>query len=252
MSFDLTGRTALVTGGSAGIGLGMAEGLAQAGASVAIWGRSKDKLAAAKDRLEQHGGTVAAIACDVGDEEQVDRAFSDTVAALGHVDTCIANAGVGTPPRKFEEQRLDEWREVLRINLEGAFLTLRAAVRHMIERGEGGSLVGLSSLGANDGMPRTQGYAATKAGVHALMNGLAVELARHEIRANTVQPGWIRSDMTAMLDSPPMVERVLPRVPVRRWGEPSDFAGIAVYLASDASAYHTGDTFLIDGGYDKF
>jgi NAD(P)-dependent dehydrogenase (short-subunit alcohol dehydrogenase family) len=252
VSFDLTGKTALVTGGSAGIGLGMAEGLARAGAGVAIWGRSEAKLDAAKQQLEQHGGTVVAIPCDVGDEAQVDRAFSDTVAQLGHVDTCIANAGVGTPPRKFEDQRLDEWRAVLQTNLEGSFLTLRAATRHMIERGEGGSLVGLSSIGSVDGMPRAQAYAASKAGITALMNGLAVELARHRIRANTVLPGWIKTDLTPHLDSEPMLERVLPRVPARRWGEPADFAGIAVYLASDASAYHSGDTFIIDGAYDKF
>jgi NAD(P)-dependent dehydrogenase (short-subunit alcohol dehydrogenase family) len=251
-AFDLTGKAALVTGGSAGIGLGMAEGLAQAGASVAIWGRDEAKLEAARQQLEQHGGTVAAIRCDVGDEAQVDAAFSRTIAELGHVDAVFANAGTGTPPKRFEEQTLEDWRAVLNTNLEGAFLTLRAAARHLIERGAGGSLAGLSSIGAIDGMPRAQGYAASKAGVTALMNGLAVELARHRIRANTIQPGWIKTDLTRHLDSEPMVERVLPRVPARRWGTPSDFAGVAVYLTSDASAYHSGDTFVIDGAYDKF
>lgn len=244
-----------MTGGSAGIGLGMAEGLVRAGASVAIWGRSEEKLASAAERLRASvvgDASVVVVPCDVGDEGEVAAAFATSLEALGAVHACFANAGTGMPPIPFVDQTLDTWRAVMQVNLEGAFLTLREAARHMVERGDGGSLVGVSSIGAIDGMPRSQPYAASKAGITAMMNGLAVELARHRIRANTIQPGWIKTDLTPHLDAEPMVERVLPRVPLRRWGTGEDFAGAAVYLASDASAYHSGDTFVIDGAYDKF
>jgi NAD(P)-dependent dehydrogenase (short-subunit alcohol dehydrogenase family) len=203
--FDLTGKVALVTGGNGGIGLGMAEALAQAGAAVAIWGTSEAKNRAAADRLGRHGGRVLALRGDVADEAAVERAFGDTLAALGRVDACFANAGIGGG------RDVPSWR------------------------------------------PRGQHYAATKAGLIAMARGLAVELARHGIRANAILPGWIETDMTAdVLRGDRFVARVLPRVPLRRWGVPEDFGALAVYLASDASAYHTGDTFCVDGGYSRF
>src|SRR6185503_15471268 len=131
--------------------------------------------------------------------------------------------------------------------------TLRTAARHMIEGGRGGSLVVTSSLAAISGPPRNQHYAASKGGVISMMHALAVELARHGIRANAIQPGWIDTPMTEkLLRWDKFAEKVLPRVPLKRWGAPEDFGGVAVYLASDASRYHTGDTLLIDGGYTKF
>src|SRR6185369_2104719 len=140
------------------------------------------------------------------------------------------------------------FRRVTRVNLEGAFLTLQGAARLMVERG-GGSLVGIASLAAVEGAPRGQHYAATKGGLISMIRACAVELARHRIRANAILPGWIETPMTeGWTDAPKVVERVLPRVPVRRWGTPEDFAGVAVYLASPASAYHTGDTLIVDGG----
>ena len=251
--FDLSGHVALVTGGNSGIGLGMAEGLAKAGADVASWGTNEKKNAAAAEKLSALGTRVVAVRCDVGDEDEVSAAFEETLSALGKVDSCFANAGVGGAAPSFAEMSLDEWRRVLRVNLDGVFLTLRAAARHMIERGEGGSMVVTASLAAIEGQARGQHYAATKGGVISMTKALAVELARHRIRANAILPGWIETPMTdGVLAWDRFRDKVLPRVPARRWGEPEDFAAVAVYLASPASSYQTGDTLILDGGYSIF
>ena len=254
--FDLTGHVALITGGNSGIGLGMAKALAGAGASVAIWGTNEKKNIAAQAELEaiaSAGAKVAAFVCDVGDEEQVDVAFGQTIDTFGQVDSCFANAGIGGGAPSFHEFTLESWRRVTRVNLDGVFLTFRAAARHMVKRGEGGSLVVTSSLSAIEGAARNQAYAACKGGVISMVKGLAVEYARNGIRANAVLPGWIDTPMTeGAFAWDRFRDKVLPRIPFRRWGEPDDFGGIAVYLASDASSYHSGDIIVIDGGYAVF
>ena len=250
--FDLSGKVALVTGGNSGIGLGMAEALAQAGADVCIWGTNADKNDAAKATLATHGTRVMALACDVGDEHAVENAFAATLAGLERVDACFANAGIGGS-MPFVDMTTDEWRRVLRVNLDGVFFTLRAAARHMLERGGGGSLAVTSSLAAIEGQARGEHYAATKGAVIAMIRALATEHARHGIRANAILPGWIETPMTDRLFAwEPMQKKVFPRIPIRRWGEGRDFGGLAVYLASDASSYHTGDTLVVDGGYSIF
>ena len=252
-NFDLTGHVALVTGGNSGIGLGMAAGLARAGADVAIWGRRAERNEAAAAQLAEHGTRVHAVVCDVSDPGEVEAAFADTLGALGRIDSCFANAGVGTRGVPFLEMTLDEFRRVTRVNLEGAFLVLQGAARHMVERGGGGSLVGVSSLAAIEGQQRGQHYAASKGGLLSMIRSCAVELARHGIRANAILPGWIETPMTeGFTDNPRVIDRVLPRVPARRWGTPDDFAGAAVYLASPLSAYHSGDELIVDGGYRVF
>jgi NAD(P)-dependent dehydrogenase (short-subunit alcohol dehydrogenase family) len=253
--FDLAGKVALVTGGNSGIGLGMAESLAAAGAAVCVWGTSAAKNAVAQERLAKHGGRVLALTCDVADEPAVERAFGEAVSTLGRVDACFVNAGVAgrREVSSFMEMTSAEWRRVLGVNLDGAFYTLRAAARHMTGRPGGGSLVVTASLAAISGQARGEHYAASKGGLISMMKALAVELARHGVRANAIVPGWIDTPMTERtLRWDRFVEKVLPRVPVRRWGAAEDFGGIAVYLASDASVYHTGDTFVIDGGYSVF
>ena len=253
-AFDLTGKVALVTGGNSGIGLGMAKAVAEAGADVAIWGTSKDKNASARAEVAKTGRKVITLECNVGDEKEVDAAFAETLKQMSRVDGCFANAGVsgrGTP--SFTEMTGDEWHRVLKVNLDGAFYTFRAAARHMVERGGGGVLVGTASLAAIEGAARSEHYAATKGGLISMIRALAVEFARSGIRANSVLPGWIETNMTAnAIGNDKFAKNVLPRIPMRRWGTGDDFGGIAVYLMSDASRYHTGDTFLIDGGNHLF
>jgi NAD(P)-dependent dehydrogenase (short-subunit alcohol dehydrogenase family) len=246
---DLQGHVVLVTGGNGGIGLGMARALAAAGADGAIWGRNEEKNRRAAEDVRTNGTRAIAIRCDITREAEVEAAFAETVATLGKVDSCFANAG--SPPGRipFVEQQQREWREEFDVSLEGTMLTLRAAARHMIDRGEGGSLIAVSSLASDKGLARAEAYAAGKAGTIAIIRGLAVELARHRIRANTILPGFILTDMAPQFRSKTFTEQVLPRIPARRWGDPADFGGIAVYLASRASEYHTGDAIRIDGGY---
>ena len=251
--FDLTGKTALVTGGNGGIGLGMARGLASKGCNIAIWGTNATKNAAARDELEQTGVTVVDMVCDVADQQQVTESFAAVVDAFGGVDAVFVNAGVGGRAESFVSMSDDEWHRVMRVNLDGAFYTAQVATRHMVERARGGSLIFTTSGSAYFGQQRGQHYGASKAGLISMMRAIAVEHARHGIRSNAVLPGWIESEMTApALGWDTFVSKVLPRVPMRRWGDPNDFSGLAVYLASDASSYHTGDVITIDGGYHSF
>jgi NAD(P)-dependent dehydrogenase (short-subunit alcohol dehydrogenase family) len=251
--FDLTGRTVVVTGGNGGIGLGMADALAAAGANVAVWGRNEEKNAAAVEQLERHERGALAVRCDVADEAQVEAAMAQTVDRFGAIHGCIANAGVGGAAPSYLEMTTEEWRRVLAVNLDGVFFTTRTALDNMAEHGEGGSIITVSSLAAIEGQARGEHYAATKGALLSMTRAMAVEFARHGVRANAVLPGWIETDMTdGMLESEPMQTKVLKRVPMRRWGQPADFGGIAVYLTSDASAYHTGDVFVVDGGYAIF
>ena len=254
--FDLSDHGVIITGGNGGIGLGMARALLAAGAKVAIWGSNPDKTERARARLADECGDaarVSAFVCDVGDEAQVDASFAASVTRLGRVDACFANAGVAGFHTPLAQMSLDEFRRVQRINVEGVFLTLRAAARHMIGHGQGGSLIATASTAALEGAAHNSHYGASKGAVTAFVRALAVELARHRIRVNAVLPGWVRTEMTdAVFDNPKFADAVLPRVPARRWGAADDFGGIAVYLASSASTYTSGEQFVIDGGYTKF
>src|SRR3954451_18998116 len=173
--FDLSGHVAVVTGGNSGIGLGMAEGLARAGADVSIWGRTAERNAAARERLAAHGTRVLALECDVAGPHAVDAAFEATVAELGRVDSCFANAGVGSGGVPFVDMTLDEFRRVTSTNLEGACLTLQGAAPRMAQRGRG-PLVGRPSLAAIEGQARGEHYAASKGGLLSMIRSCAVEL----------------------------------------------------------------------------
>lgn len=255
--FDLSGRVALITGGNAGIGLGIAEGLAQAGADVCIWGTHEARNAEALESLRAHGTRVAALRCDVSDRAAVERSFAATLEQFGRVDGCFANAGVMSVQKAFHEMSEADLDRTFGVNLKGAFFTLQAAARHMKQRAEGGDafgrLVATSSLSAVSGLARGEDYAATKGALLSTMRGLCVEYARYGVTANSIVPGWIETAMTGpLLENDKFVTAVKARIPQRRFGKPQDFAGIAVYLMSGASSHHTGDCFTIDGGYHNF
>jgi NAD(P)-dependent dehydrogenase (short-subunit alcohol dehydrogenase family) len=250
--FDLSGRVAVVTGGNGGIGLGMALALAGAGADIAVWGRNADKNDAAVEELRATGREAVSFVCDVAVERQIVDSFAATVDALGHVDTMIANAGIDLAG-PIVDMSLETWQRVMAVNLDGAFLCFREAARHMIERGEGGSLIAVSSTSAIHGAPGNEAYSASKAGVCALVRGLAIELARHRIRCNTLLPGWTETDLTAPLRGwEKFMTNTTNRTPVRRWGTPADMGPAAVFLADPTNVFHTGDTVVVDGGYTIF
>ena len=253
--FDLTGKVALITGGNSGIGLGMARAIAQAGADIAIWGTNAAKNAAAAEDLKPTGRHIMTLECDVGDEAAVEQAFAETVKTMGRVDGCFANAGVSgrSGGKPFFDMTSEEWHRVTRVNLDGAFYTFRTAAKHMVTTQTEGVLVGTASLAAIEAAPRSEHYAATKGGMISMVKSMSVEFARYGIRAHSILPGWIETNMTAnAVATAGFQTKVLPRVPMRRWGTGDDFGGIAVYLMSSASRYHTGDTFVIDGGYALF
>ncbi|MGE0741684.1 MAG: SDR family NAD(P)-dependent oxidoreductase [Hyphomonadaceae bacterium] len=256
-AFDLTGKVALVTGGNGGIGLGMAEGLAAAGADVEIWGTSSEKNAAALARLKAHGTRVNARIVDVSSEDEIVAGVEAVVKEFGRLDACFANAGVSNLWKSFLDMGGEKYRRVMSINLDGVVWTLREACRHMKARAQagdpGGSVVAIASTASHFGAPANQDYAATKAAVIAVTNGIAVEFARFGIRANSILPGWVATEMTTPLqESETFNAKAIGRVPLRRWGRPDEFGGIAVYLASNASTFHTGDSIEIDGGYSRF
>ena len=250
--FDLKGHVALVTGGNSGIGMGFATGLAKAGANVAIWGRDEEKNRVAVSELSKLGTEVEAFVCEVDQEQQVIDQTRAVIERFGRIDSCFANAGFGFAS-PFLETTLEQWNSVVNVNLTGVFLTFREVAKHMVERGGGGKLVGTSSIGSIHGMPRQESYAATKGGLNSLVRSVAVELGRYDIQANCVLPGWIETPATEpLLGFKKLYDTIVHRTPAHRWGQPNDLEGVAVYLASEASRFHTGDTLVVDGGYVTF
>jgi NAD(P)-dependent dehydrogenase (short-subunit alcohol dehydrogenase family) len=256
-AFDLTGKVTLITGGSRGIGLGMAEALVMAGSEVVIWGADPSHFEHAKEVLAPYSKKIMCQTVDVTHEHDVIAGLADVLKKYGKIDTAIAAAGIVGMPTPFEETDTNAFKEVLDVNLTGSFWTFREVCRHMVERAKngnpGGSIIGISSIVTMFGAPNIQAYAASKGAIIPLIKSIAIEYARYGIRANTVVPGWIATDMTRRFqESKKFAEKFMPRIPARRWGTPEDLGGIAVYLASDASRYHTGDTFVIDGGYSIY
>jgi NAD(P)-dependent dehydrogenase (short-subunit alcohol dehydrogenase family) len=243
--FGLDGKVTLVTGANNGLGLGWAEGIAGAGGDVVLWGRRAERNEAAARRLRAHGHRVLAQAVDVSDESRVDAAFAEAVAEMGRIDGVVVNAGIQSRQPSFAELSTDDYHALLGINLHGAIYTLRAAVRHMVERGGGGSLVVCGSLTVVAGVPRIQHYAAAKGALMAVTRSIAVEYGREGIRANMVLPGRIETDLGGGTGRD---EARFSVIPIPRSGTPADCQGIVVYLLSDASAYHTGDMITVDGG----
>lgn len=251
--FDLTGHVAVVSGGNSGIGLAMARGLAGSGADVCIWGTNTARNDDAVTALAEFGTRVHGIRCDVSDEASVVDAFAEAVEHFGRVDSCFANAGRHSTTTAFVDTDLAAFRSVTAVNLDGAFLTLREAAKHMVSRAGGGVLVGTSSVSALHGTPRGQAYAASKAGLSAMIRSCAIELARHGINAHSLIVGWTQTPLISEELSDPAFERnVMKRMPQRRWGTPADFERLAVYLAGGIGGFHTGDEIVVDGGYSVF
>ena len=246
--FDLKGKVALVTGGNGGIGLGIAKGLAGAGADVAIAGRNAAKNTAAVKAL---GGRTIGIAADVNDPAQVKRMVADTVSAFGGLDILVANAGINIrkPPQDYT---VDEWRQVIDTNLNSVFACCQAAYPEMKRRG-GGKIVTIGSMTSIFGLALGSAYASTKGAVVQLTKSLAVAWAKDNIQVNSILPGWIDTDLTrgARQQIPGLNERILQGTPAGRWGEPADLAGTAVFFCGRGSDFVTGTALPVDGGYSS-
>ena len=244
--FDLQGKAALVTGGNGGIGLGMAQGLARAGAKVAIAGRDERKNAAA---LKTLGDGAVALVADVCDERACRAMVDEAARRLGRLDILVNNAGINIR-KQPEEYTLDEWQRVLASNLTSAFVASQAAYAHF-KRAGGGKIVNIGSMMSLFGASFAGPYGASKGGIVQLTRSLACAWAKDNIQVNAVLPGWIDTALTrrAREEVQGLHERVLARTPAGRWGEPADLAGIAVFLASRASDFITGTAIPVDGGF---
>ncbi|HTQ77230.1 MAG TPA: glucose 1-dehydrogenase [Burkholderiales bacterium] len=242
--FGLEGKVAVVTGGNGGIGLGMARGLAAAGAKVVVAGRNAHKNAAAAKEI---GGV--AIAADLLQESDCRKLMRESTRQLGRLDILVNNAGINIR-KQPQEYTLEEWHRVLDSNLTSAFACSQAAYPEMAKAG-GGKIVNIGSMMSIFGASFTAPYAASKGGIVQLTRALACAWAKDNIQVNAVLPGWIDTDLTkrAREQVAGLHERVLARTPAGRWGEPDDFAGIAVFLASRASDFLTGTAIPVDGGY---
>lgn len=250
--FDLEDHVAVITGGNRGIGLGFARGLARAGASVALWARNDERNTRAVSELEEMGVDALGVTCDVTDEGSVAAAVASTLDRFGHVDSLFANAGTSGQVR-FPDLDLEDWNHMMDVNVTGTMLPVRELTKHMIDRGGPGSIVITSSVGATHGLPVAPHYSASKAAQLGLVKALAVRLARYGIRVNAVCPGWVATELTESQQGHEAFEEALAaRVPLRRWGTAADFEGLAVYLASPASAFMTGAELVVDGGYSAF
>lgn len=250
-AFDLSGRVAIVTGGNGGIGLGMATGLAQAGAALVIAGRNAGKNAAAVNALQALGAQAAAVEADVTQQSACRALIAAALARFGRVDILVNNAGINIR-KQPQEYTLEEWKSVLDTNLTSAFLCSQAAYAAMQTSG-GGKIINIGSMLSIFGAAFAGPYGASKGGVVQLTKSLACAWAKDNIQVNAVLPGWIDTELTrqARKDVAGLHERVLARTPAGRWGDPADFAGVAVFLAGSASDFLTGAAIPVDGGYSS-
>jgi len=247
--FDLSGKVAIVTGGNGGIGLGMAQGLAAAGATVVIAGRNHHKNSEAVAAVQSQGGQAHAVAVDVMQQASCEQMVQSTLQAHGRVDILVNNAGMNIrkPPQSYA---LAEWNEVMQTNLTSAFVCSQA-VYGAFEKNRAGKIINMGSMMSLFGASFATPYAASKGGMVQMTKALACAWAAQNIQVNAILPGWIDTDLTrqARVDVQGLHDRVLERTPAKRWGVPNDFAGIAVFLASSASDFITGAAIPVDGGY---
>jgi 2-dehydro-3-deoxy-D-gluconate 5-dehydrogenase len=249
--FDLSGRVAVVTGGNAGIGLGLAKGLAEAGAAIVVAGRRSEKNREAAEAIETLNVKAAAIEVDVSNEASCRSMIEATVDRFGRIDILVNNAGIAIR-KQPETYTLAEWSNVIETNLTGAFVCAHAAYPHM-KNGGGGKIINIGSMLSIFGASFAAAYAASKGGIVQMTKALACAWAKDNIQVNAILPGWIDTPFTetARQQVPGLNERVLARTPAGRWGEAQDLAGIAVFLAGPASDFVTGAAIPVDGGYSS-
>jgi len=247
--FNLQNRVALVTGGNGGIGLGMAKGLAAAGASVVIAGRNRAKGEAALAELRASGAAVAFIELDVTREASCRQAIERTDEQFGRLDILVNNAGT-TVRKQPQDLTVDDWHAVMDTNLTGAFVCAKLAYASMV-RGGGGKIINIGSMMSIFGAAYAAPYSASKGGIVQMTRAMATAWAKDNIQVNAILPGWIDTALTksARQQVPGLNDKVLTRTPAQRWGSPDDFAGIAVFLAAPASNFVTGTAIPVDGGY---
>jgi 2-dehydro-3-deoxy-D-gluconate 5-dehydrogenase len=249
--FDLSGKVAIVTGGNSGIGFGIAEGLAEAGATLVIVGRRAEANAAAVKAFEARNTRAFAIEADVGKEDDCKRLVEQAAERAGRLDILVNNAGTALrkPPQDYTGS---EWRHILDVNLSSAFYCAHAAYPHMCRAG-GGKIISIGSMMSIFGMAFAVAYGASKGGIVQMTKGLATAWGKDNIQSNALLPGWIDTPFTqaGRQQVPGLHERVLARTPAGRWGEPKDFAGAAVFLASAASNFVNGASIVVDGGYSS-
>ena len=247
--FDLKGKVAIITGGNGGIGFGMAQGLANAGARVIIAARNEEKSCTAVRELQALGGDSLSLCVDVSSEQSVVDMVQEALRQCGRIDILVNNAGMSIR-KPVQDLLLDEWRQVIDTNLTSAFLCARAVYPQMKENG-GGKIINIGSMLSIFGAPYAPAYGASKGGIVQLTKSLAAGWAGDNIQVNAVLPGWIDTDLTrqARQQVPGLNERILARTPAGRWGDIGDLAGVAVFLASSASDFVTGALIPVDGGY---
>ena len=250
--FDLHGRVAIVTGGNGGIGLGIADGLARAGADIVVAARDRRKTDAAVKQLTAAGVRALGLATDVADERSVAEMVTATLDEFGRADVLVNNAGIAMrkPPQEYSK---DEWNKVMGVNLTGAFLCSREVYPHMAKVG-GGKIINIGSMTSIFGLDWAAPYSASKGGIVQLTKTLAIAWAKDNIQVNAILPGWIDTDLTAPLETRfrERHRQISSRIPQGRWGEPEDLGGAAVFLASRASDYVTDVALPVDGGYSSF
>jgi NAD(P)-dependent dehydrogenase (short-subunit alcohol dehydrogenase family) len=238
-----------VTGAGSGIGKALATGLAEAGAKVALAGRTLKKIELAANELSASGLEAIPVQVDMAEADSVFQLVDTLLERLGRIDFLFNNAGM-IHRAPLEEFPIGEWEEMVKTNLTGPFLLSQAVARHMIEKEIKGSIVNTSSLIAVFGGVNVPAYAATKGGLTQLTKSMCNDLAKYGIRVNAIGPGWVKTEMTqALQNNPERFQSITNRIPLGRWAAPEDLAGLAVFLASDASAYITGQVIFIDGGY---
>lgn len=249
--FDLTGKVAVVTGGNGGLGLGIAMGLASAGANIIIAARSVEKTAQALEDIRALGVEAHGITVDVTKEPAVQRMVTDTIDHMGRLDILVNNSGIAV---RAQPQNLTaaQWDSVMDVNLRAAFIASKEAYPHLLKNG-GGKIINIGSMYSLFGSDWGSPYAASKGGIVQLTKSLAVAWAKDNIQVNAILPGWFVTDLTRGIEEgdPERHDNVSRRIPTGRWGDPSELGGAAVFLASQASNYVTGSTLTVDGGYSS-